>query len=29
MSAGERTQARLDRIAKPLRALGRLEELIV
>ena len=29
MSAGERAQARLDRIAKPLRALGRLEELIV
>ena len=29
MSAGERAQARLDRIAKPLRSLGRLEELIV
>ena len=29
MSAGERAQARLDHIAKPLRSLGRLEELIV
>ena len=29
MSAGELAQARLDSIAKPLRALGRLEELIV
>ena len=29
MSAGKRAQARLDHIAKPLRALGRLEELIV
>ena len=29
MSAGKRAQARLDHIAKPLRALGRLEEMIV